>query len=219
MGLAAVLICLHPGSMVAVEAQGNVPPGFLPPGSYPVRVLGADAGHKAARQSSLVVTTEDGYRQTLNLPFDLIELKLRSSGSLDPAQILLEELSINGFRFLAEPPVVYRPLDVHGVLIPLQPWEWTLASEAGGATLTQYSIIQLPEVELRGLVPTLVQRVDSTLEFGGAASGTIRLTQWEAVGDPGYMRQRAEGSVSVGGNQYPIDVAVFLGHSGYTVDL
>lgn len=183
------------GETVRAQTK-SVPPGFLELGRYPLVVLGGGSMDEEARDPSLVVSTRDGYRQTLRLPYDVIQVRLSHSEDREAPHVFLEELVLNGVRFRAPQPVLYRPRDRNGVLIPLQRWEWTLRSDRGGATLTQSSIAQPPEFEPRDGVPVLVQRVDSTITFGGSVSGTVTFRQWEAVDDPQYMRQEAQGSVA-----------------------
>lgn len=201
---ASLVTVIDPAATLSISSNASLSPlpGMLPPGEHALQVtdVGQSSRYKLAEAPDPTVVVSDSGQsqtQTFNLAPGVVKLTVQSPTALvSPFGVYLKELTLQGLVFRADPPVLYRPLNLAGALVPLQRWSWTLQSEAGGVTLSQSSMVQLPSVEMVRGQPVLVQRIDSTISFSGNAVGTITLTHWDAVGDPGRMREQYQGEVT-----------------------
>jgi hypothetical protein len=194
---------------------------MLPPGVYPVSVFetGETSQYHSASDptTALTVTHADG-RQTQRYRLNPGELELEliaaNATPLAPKGTQLTMLMIDGIYFFASPPVKWREVNAAGLVVPEQPWSWTLQSSNGGVTLTQTAVARQPTVEMVDGTVVTVQRIDATLTFSGNASGTLQLRHWEEVGNYGRSRQQFSGTVTVLGSPSRVNTTVVLGGLG-----
>jgi len=196
-------------------------PGMLPPGVYPL--LAFDTGESSAYHPSsdpgpaLTVThVNDRQRQqyrTYPGEFE-IELLAANATPLNPRGTLLSMLMIDGIYFFADPPVKWRDVNAAGVVVPDQPWTWTLHSSNGGVTVTQNAVARQPAIEMVDGAVVSVQRIDATLTFSGNVSGTLQLRHWEEVGNYARSRQQFSGTVTILGTPTRVNTTVILGGLG-----
>lgn len=198
------LVLVSPAVEQTTAQAGLLPrlvPGMLPVGEYPLEVF--DIGQSFRYRSSdahapsvVVQGSSELQTQTFNIAPGVVEVTLESSSPGLAEGVYLKELELQGLRFVPERPVLYRPLNLAGILVPLQRWDWTVDSVSGGVALSQSSIVQLPSLELVDGAPVLVQRIDTTLTFSGNAVGAVALTHWEEVGNRTRMREHYKGRIT-----------------------
>jgi hypothetical protein len=162
---------------------------------------------------SLTVTNNQGWQtQRYDLLGTDIEWTLLGAEDplVKPTGTSLSDLVIEGIYFEPVLPVRWRPASVAGVMVP-ETWSWTINSSNGGVTLSQTSTSRAPEVQYIDGVPTLVQRIDTTMNFSGNASGTLTITHWEEVGVNTRARDHFKGTVTVLDVRNVFDTSVVMG--------
>lgn len=219
--VAALLVLLAGGSAwvdAGVTREPARAAGMLPAGVYPLIVF--DTGESTTYRSSgdpapsLTVSHEKG-RQRLVYRLRPGEIALELlPGDATPSRTRLTMLTLLGVSFVADPPVTWRPMDADGAVVPGRPWSWTLPSRDGAVTLAYSAVARAPEEERVGGVAVTVQRVEATLAFSGAASGTLELRQWEEVGNPRRARHQLTGTVTVFGVATRLNTTVVVGGLG-----
>jgi hypothetical protein len=185
-------------------------PALLSPGTFPLTVIRVN---QRGGSSVAVTTTGGSIVETFNILPESLQLTLvpPTLTALDLRGVLLRRLVFDGIEFNATPPVGWRPLNILGLLVPLVPWTWKLQSNIGGITLANSSVAQLPLPKIVRGVPTLVQRVDTTLTFGGNASGVVTIHHWEPVGDSSRFFEIYSGTVTAFGTTKTVDSMIMLG--------
>lgn len=220
--------------LVAAVSGGTTPApatvlsaGMLPTGVHPLQVFDT-ASSSAYRQAgtpgpnvSVVswggsTATGGWQRQTYNLAPGRIEWVLLAANEppVRPRGTYISEFDIDGIYFDPEFPLLWREVNAAGVVVADVPWSWTVTSSNGGVTLSQTSVARQPETEMVAGVPVLVQRVDTTMRFSGGATGTLGMTQWQAVGESERTRLHFEGTVTTFGARRDIRTSVVLNGLG-----
>jgi hypothetical protein len=151
------------------------------------------------------------------LALDHIELTLLNANNQLPVNHFgsyINDIYIDGIDFPANPPVLWRETNASGMVIPNQPWSWTLQSSNGGVTLNQSSVARWPSTENVNGLPVTVQRIDTTMTFSGNASGTLTVTHVQKVGDNLKMREQYVGDITVFGEHDNINTTIVLGGLG-----
>lgn len=207
----AVAVLLIAGQSVAFPraASAATPLGQLSPGVYQLEVY----KFGTPRSGSLHVTDSGNYQQTYLLPDGRISMTLaQSTDLLTPTNVMLTNLELIGIFFNPSTPKVWRPLNALGVMLPGATWSWSMTSSNGnvGMNLSARNVGVEVVLDNAGL-PTLTQRIDSTLRFSGSATGTITHRRWEGIGTPGKAIDHFVGAVTIAGTRYHVDSWAGLG--------
>jgi hypothetical protein len=188
-------------------------PGLLTPGSYPLRVIRSGTGE--TRNTVTVTQSGNSVLEHFDVASDVLEMTLRVPGTLD--DVGLTELDVAGIYFYGSPAVEWRPVSVDGVARPSS-WSWTLNSDNGGVTLAASFTAKDPKLLVFSGKTLLVQEVDTTLNFGGNASGSVHVTHLEVVNNSHRMIEIYSGGLSVFGSSYsPVNMVLQLGDLGSEV--
>lgn len=207
----ATALSLFVNPIYLVPAEAAIPAGMPQPGTYSLREY--TLGQK--RTGSLVVSDLGEYKHQFNTRSGILELWLaESSDSLFPFTIVLTDLNLGGLYF--EPTygheAIYRPYVAPGLLAPMAGNTWTMYSgQAGGVYLDAVWRVVEPHFLLVNDVPVFVQRIDVTMTFYGAGSGSIYHTHFEVPGSPLDFRDEYHGDVTVLGQLNVVHTSVAHG--------